>query len=228
MKLKASAILMILILILCFCMSGCSCENDERLHTEDFYYRILSTTGKYDYVYITGLTEKAKNAEFLIIPDEIDGMPVESVGTFTSMTLKKLYVSKSVRRIIKGRILFARSSDCKVLYISNTFKCIEENCTYYVSEHAEKNYREKSGGAKLMKVANVSYWYNYPDAPNEGIYFIDDLNEGEGFEFVPPDPTRDNFTFAGWYSDEECTEPFDMDGFSMSADQRINLYAGWK
>ncbi len=41
----------------------------------------------------------------------------------------------------------------------------------------------------------------------------------------PADPTRDGYTFTGWYADEACTEAFD---FSTPIMSNIILYAGWK
>ena len=40
----------------------------------------------------------------------------------------------------------------------------------------------------------------------------------------PTEPTRDNFTFDGWYSDKELTEKYD---FSTKATKNITLYAKW-
>ena len=40
----------------------------------------------------------------------------------------------------------------------------------------------------------------------------------------PADPTRDGYTFDGWYTDEACTEAYDFET-AVTAD--ITLYAGW-
>ena len=39
-----------------------------------------------------------------------------------------------------------------------------------------------------------------------------------------PDPTRDGYTFTGWYTDSATTQPFD---FSTSINNDMTLYAGW-
>ncbi len=41
----------------------------------------------------------------------------------------------------------------------------------------------------------------------------------------PEDPTRDGFTFAGWYTDEDCTEAWDWDSDVVTGD--TVLYAKW-
>lgn len=40
----------------------------------------------------------------------------------------------------------------------------------------------------------------------------------------PAEPTKDGYTFSGWYTDEACTTPFD---FSTPVSEPITLYAGW-
>ena len=41
----------------------------------------------------------------------------------------------------------------------------------------------------------------------------------------PSDPTRDGYTFTGWYTDSACTSAYD---FSTAVKGDITLYAGWK
>ncbi len=40
----------------------------------------------------------------------------------------------------------------------------------------------------------------------------------------PADPTREGYTFAGWYTDEACTEEYD---FSVAVTADMTLYAKW-
>ena len=40
----------------------------------------------------------------------------------------------------------------------------------------------------------------------------------------PEDPTRDGYTFAGWYKDEACSEAYD---FTAPVTENITLYAKW-
>ena len=40
----------------------------------------------------------------------------------------------------------------------------------------------------------------------------------------PVDPKRDNYEFVGWFSDPECTQPFD---FNTPITRDISIYSGW-
>lgn len=42
---------------------------------------------------------------------------------------------------------------------------------------------------------------------------------------APADPTREGYTFSGWYTDKDCTNAF---AFSAALTENTTLYAGWK
>ncbi len=42
---------------------------------------------------------------------------------------------------------------------------------------------------------------------------------------APADPTREGYSFAGWYTDAACTAAF---SFSTALSENVTLYAGWK
>lgn len=46
---------------------------------------------------------------------------------------------------------------------------------------------------------------------------------------MPAEPTRDGYTFTGWYTDAECTAQYNNDAQSWTnSDGDLTLYAGWK
>ena len=85
--------------------------------------------------------------------------------------------------------------------------------------------------------ANIAYFFNYNDNPNEGYFFVD-LLESTGKLTKPPyDPKREGYEFDGWYVDKECTQKwnFDNDVVTINFDEEENriyeefcLYAKWE
>lgn len=65
-------------------------------------------------------------------------------------------------------------------------------------------------------IANVSYIYNYEEAPNDGYYWVDDYDNGL-IEYIPPEPTREGYTFDGWYKEAECINEWDFNSDKTSA-----------
>ena len=59
-------------------------------------------------------------------------------------------------------------------------------------------------------IANVEFMYNYEGAPNLGYYWLDDIEDSETIEIIPPDPEREGYTFAGWYCEPECESEWDF------------------
>ena len=51
--------------------------------------------------------------------------------------------------------------------------------------------------------------YNYNENPNDGYYWVDSYNESV-ITFIPPEPQRDGFAFAGWYKEAECINKWDF------------------
>ena len=87
------------------------------------------------------------------------------------------------------------------------------------------------------KTANISYYYNYEAAPNDGYYWIDNYEYGEGIEYIPEKPTREGYTFGGWYKESECVNVWDFekdtlpeiqyDEQGIRVYQETKLYAKW-
>ena len=66
----------------------------------------------------------------------------------------------------------------------------------------------------------ITFDYNYPDAPAD--YTIT-VEEG-GVVDPPSDPTRPNYSFNGWFTDEDCNEKADFE-YTVTGD--ATYYAGW-
>lgn len=58
--------------------------------------------------------------------------------------------------------------------------------------------------------ANVSFLYNYANAENDGYYWVDDYS-GTAISVIPEEPTREGFTFEGWYKESEGLNKWDFE-----------------
>ena len=59
-----------------------------------------------------------------------------------------------------------------------------------------------------LRPANVEFHWNYENSPQEDYYWIDDIEDGELIEEIPPIPEREGYTFGGWYTEKECINEF--------------------
>lgn len=76
----------------------------------------------------------------------------------------------------------------------------------------------------LYGVANNGYVVTFDskggtDVPSQDAMYADYVIE-------PEDPTREGYTFTGWYADENCVYLWDMENDQIS--QSLTLYAGWE
>ena len=44
----------------------------------------------------------------------------------------------------------------------------------------------------------------------------------------PADPTKEGYTFSGWFTDEDCTKAYDFDAAVDGTQPEFTLHAGWK
>ena len=186
-------------------------------------------------IYIMDITDEARNLEYLVVPEEIDGLPVYRLEYGRgSKNIKKVYIPYAVKSI--GASGFVNPS-VKCLYVNaypNLSSIGANSGDIYVPSIALNRYtkvlsiRYISGIDNVFE-ANLTYMYNYKFSANGGVYFVDDLDVGESITYIPPDPKREGYIFNGWYIDPECQTQFDVESYIRSEeDGIINLYAGWE
>ncbi len=225
--------------------SGCSRDEEWGYFTVKFY-------DDRETAYITGLTEEGQQQRFLVIPEEIDGVKVYTIGErpllqmwssigyadICSDKLEKIYIPFSTE-IISGSF---RNS-------SNLMKVVSIRDDYYINgfEYSIKRcysrevYIERGYTRDCYVMSNVSYFYNYETEENYGYYWIDDWNYGSKIEFIPPEPEREGYTFGGWYKEPECINKWNFEtdvlpeerteineeGEEEVVYQETKLYAKW-
>lgn len=223
------------IMICCFSvliivLSGCS-PKENLLESELFFYTLYG-----EEVTIMGLTEAGQSLETLIIPIEIDGYMVTSIGkepSFMSTGGGRLS-SKTVKRIyILGNIYIFRYSLSleSIEYIFSNFYLPHSTYdTGYDGKYIDIFFPSYvKPDLDFINRANVQFFYNLFEDPSEDIYLID-YYENQLVEFIPDDPKISDKTFIGWYKDKEGLIPWDFtnDIVVYNEDEPVlNLFAKW-
>lgn len=193
-----------------FLLSSCSSKTYNGI----FYYSIKSdsSNGGQKYIYISKLTKTGEALKAIYVPEYIDGLPVQKIGfnpimgsnSFGTDNTERVYLPKTVK---SAKV--KTSPTGKIIYLSSEANDDRKSfCNPYFSQidDISKNHAE----VEPNKYANVVYLYNYEDAPDGGIYSLDDY-DNESILYPPENiPVRDGYTFAGWYKEKECITPWDF------------------
>lgn len=233
---KPITLFLIIILLVATMVSGFGCSRKKYLSTETFIYYVSQDRGE-DVVIIKGLTEKGRLQKNIVIPEEIDGMRVYEYHGYDddAPNVKKIIVPYNITSINGGFLgpgqLFVRNhpSELKILYVNcrySKFVDCSEPWNNFIADAAEKNYSFFTN-LKYYDFANMQYLFNYEDAPNKGVFFIDDLEVNEKLEIFPETPKRDGYIFTGWFAEPECINKIELTDFEKTDDETIYLYAGW-
>ena len=252
MKKKVTGI--VLATMMLFSLAGCEadgCGVGLRLYENEYFIYTISYDS--NEISILGLTDKGKEQEYLVIPETIDNKDVthiiygeieirkiaekygdEKYSGLQSDCLKKVFIVPEIE-VYNGTFFRLATNSLSVFYISNDVY-IQETVNRYDYYYTKDNDANSTGGIRNHK-ANVSYYYNYENAPNDGYYWIDNYNYGETIEYIPVIPVRDGYTFGGWYKETECINAwnFEIDALpevqydeeEMEIYQETKLYAKW-
>ena len=77
----------------------------------------------------------------------------------------------------------------------------------------------------LFGIANNGYTISFDAKGGTDVAAQTDLKYGD-LVAVPEMPTREGYTFAGWYSDPNCQYPFDFENTIVNSS--ATLYARWE
>ena len=198
---------------------SCVVKNKVICHNDEYFIYRVTEDNK---VHVIGLTDKGKEQEYIIIPEKIDGKTVNNIGctNATQVTvIEEKYGSKDYAQIKSDNLkkIFL-TSDVQIINARFTGKAIQSlkyEGTMFIlntsSWSGEKAYKSSYATTSISIRANVSYFYNYENSPNDGYYWIDNYDYGEKVEFIPPVPTRAGYTFGGWYKESECINKWNFE-----------------
>ena len=226
------------------------CGRGLRVYESEYF--IYTVDYKNEEISILGLTDKGREQEYLVVPEKIDGKDVveltyddykageiekkfgdKKYSGVQSDDIKKMFVVPTVA--VKSGRFFQYVKDCiEVFYVSNEVR-LQDNLQHYTYYYTNYNveYNRRSEGI----AANISYYYNYEQAPNDGYYWIDNCGYGGKIEYIPPIPERDGYAFDGWYKESDCINKWDfetdalpqarVDDQGQEIYQETKLYAKW-
>jgi len=257
---KLWAVVFALLLALCMCACSVYPYNTLEYSDEYFKYHVLEPKkfGGYGETecYIVGLTEKGLEQTHLIVPEYYGNYRIKGIGyqghtylsgagyygNFESDNLEKLYINYNVDfwndqrhevyTLYETYIVFWTSGS----YGHNLQRI--EGCIFGYNYYLKHFYPYLNYIDEPIKIANVSYLYNYDGAENDGYYWVDSYEESV-ISFIPPEPQRDGYTFGGWYKESECVNEWDfltdITGKEIVMEERkvydtydgIYLYAKW-
>lgn len=221
------------------------CNKTASIH-EDGYFRYiyLGENSRFQNkndksIVIVGFTELGLKQERLDIPKEIGGFQVKYLGLrdegidhnnnreiICSSNLKKIFVFDTLERIdcFEGpNVDIMLCSNKYELTISNTFK----HLYLYAPLFQEKGYVPSDKDDKTIQSANISFLLNNNVKDNSDLYRIDNVSSNEKI-VMPPNPSRGDFLFTGWYTEPECLNAWDFNSaLTIEKNNEFVLYAGW-
>lgn len=218
--------------LLIFVVSGC--EEEKVYETEYFTYKIRDQR-----IAILYLTDLGKEQKTLVIPSEMNGIVVGSLGIpfntlskvegyFSSTNLERLYfegnpfISMYFFDLPQLKYAFCLMGICpKEIQVDGELIPSSYRTLYYP-------YFFKLDD-ESTPIANVTYFLNLQDDLATDLYYIDHY-ENQTIQYKPKDPFRSSRVFLGWFKDKEGLEPwnFESDIVPFGETQtQINLYAKW-
>lgn len=259
MKLKILTVAVLLVSII-MSMAGCDAAGElfagnftAEFEYEGVKYKKLSMKGHEPYLTAVGLTEDCEK-EIVYVYDEVRGIPVTTTGLKAYMSdqanfynhktdkIKRIYFPWSIKRRAQGTVW---DSSLEYVFSPSTTQIIDTyslvnfvvpKSAYYTA--LETNYLGERlyHGTDNLTPANISFFFNYENNPNEGYFFIDLLEESGKLTKPPYDPKRTGYDFKGWYKEAEGINEwnFDTDIVTIEYDENgkriyeeICLYAKW-
>ena len=247
MKIKFISIILLLFIVI---TSVCSCdftlEKDlgPEIWIDDIKYR-EEEPGIYNILWIQ---DKNREGNVIYVPDMVGEKLVNRIGgqgtdfwsgpSYFSANVshtERIYFPWTIVGTCINSAWFSSEGECPLKYVISATTANKVDRGYPgVRQFVAPRIAYLRGYSDLP--ANIAYFFNYEENPNNGYFFVDLLEESGKLTKPPYDPRREGYTFAGWYKDTECTEQWDFenDEVIISFDEEQNriyeeicLYAKW-
>ena len=240
MKIKR---IIVAVILLCITLSLSSCSKEVTI--DGVIYR-LCDDNYYTICYISDF-ETESSTSSIYVPDTVNGIPVKEEGIYGYFTralsvsyshTERIYLPWSIEESygIKFSVLAGKEGTLKYVITPST-KCyhnrLEPYDRFYVLPRVVY---EKEENTQFCIPANISYFFNYDESPNENYFFVDLLEETGKLTKPPYDPNREGYTFVGWYTEPECVNSFNFEEDSVTINfdeeghriyEEFCLYAKW-
>ena len=251
MKLK-KIILCILAFSILICACGCSAT--ESIELNGVTYNKCSR-GEVKCMTILAVGYNYVESNMVYIPDEANGRVVTDVGTkpiygnsiAKIYGVEKVYFPWSIKYSPVGNIEY--TLEVKYIISASTVTLIDtHHQPIFVIPRGMYNEPERDYAIRGVHTtinlteesnilpANIAYFFNYEQNPNEGYFFVDLLEESGKITKPPYDPKREGYTFLGWYKEPECVNAWDFENDVVEIQydedgnriyEEICLYAKW-
>ena len=234
---KVCSLIIIIFTIFNMCSCFFSPESHyEFIEDDDYIFAYHKSEGfEISNLYLYGLTDSGKEKEYLILPEKYKDKKIDCFGIgfslfmagrdfkdeFSSDVLKKVFINFKLEEgnnwtgVSKNKdgntYTFVLWYDYDKNVIDQYLNRINEAIIGYnlFDDFTLMDRIYKTGREVINYIANVSYIYNYDDAPNGGYYWVDNYDNSL-IEYIPPEPTREGYTFDGWYKEEDCINKWDF------------------
>jgi uncharacterized repeat protein (TIGR02543 family) len=227
-----------LLAVTAFVFTGCesySPYNDIKnpvVETECFYVQLYKENG---YAVVLELTDVGKERETLAVPDYVEGLPVKQVGMdqknwqgpwgLASERIKKVYIPWAAS--VSNYAFNGCPRLEEIVFISTYgFWHITGHKIITTEKLYELYHQESIANSTILLAANLIYYYNHEESPNDDHYWIDYIT-GDNLYLNPPPPTREHYVFSGWYLEPECITAWD-NTLPKTYDENLSLYADWQ
>lgn len=224
---------LLILFILIFSLSSCSLFGErENVTVGDIIYLHVKTQSQ-EYYSVVGLSEEGKEKREIVIPGEVNGLEVRTIGflrglkcigSITSDNLETIYLEKYMDFCFSYFFI-----DCPKLkkIICLEFKDLSDDELYYagnigpaiINNKGKEN--EEIRGLPIYIFPSKDYVecfylsiYNYANVvyylDENTVYYIDYYDEGK-ITYFPEEPIKYGYKFVGWYKEPECINKWDYE-----------------